>query len=168
MKKIVLASLLAACIATPAFADDLASMIKSDPAYKSFSEVLTAAGMEDTLKGDGPFTLFIPTNDAFAKFPKDKMDKLMANKEELVKFVQLHIIAGKLGKADVEAGKIKTMEGDELSLSVTDGIHLNNINVRSYEDKADNGTIHVIEEVITLGGSKDTAPAKATKHKKHA
>ena len=168
MKKLIIASLLAVGVSSPAFADDLASMIKSDPAYKSFSDAVTAAGLEDTLKGDGPFTLFIPTNEAFAKIPKDKLDKLMANKEELTKFVELHIIAGKLGKADVEAGKVKTMEGDDISLSVTDVIRVNNITCRPYEDKADNGTIHVIEDVITLGGDKSEAPAKTTKHKKHA
>jgi len=153
MKRVLLASLLALGISNLAFADDIVDASIADGSLSTLVTALKAAGLVDTLKGAGPFTVFAPNNAAFAKLPKDKLDALLQDKEALTKLLTYHVVAGKISAADVAAGKVKSVEGHDLKLSVVDGVKINGIAVVGGGDiKADNGEIHVIDTVLTLGG----------------
>ena len=153
MKRVLLASLLALGISNLAFADDIVDASIADGSLSTLVTALKAAGLVDTLKGAGPFTVFAPNNAAFAKLPKDKLDALLQDKEALTKLLTYHVVAGKISAADVQAGKVKSVEGHDLKLSVVDGVKVNGIAVVPGGDiKADNGEIHVIDTVMTLGG----------------
>lgn len=151
MKKVLLASLLALSLSNVAFADDIVDASIADGSLSTLVTALKAAGLVDTLKGAGPFTVFAPNNAAFAKLPKDKLDALLQDKAALTKLLTYHVVAGKISAADVEAGKVKSVEGHDLKLSVVDGVKVNGIAVVGGGDiKADNGEIHVIDTVLTL------------------
>lgn len=153
MKRVLLASLLALGISNLAFADDIVDASIADGSLSTLVTALKAAGLVDTLKGAGPFTVFAPNNAAFAKLPKDKLDALLQDKEALTKLLTYHVVAGKISAADVQAGKVKSVEGHDLKLSVVDGVKVNGIAVVPGGDiKADNGEIHVIDTLMTLGG----------------
>ena len=148
MKKVFAVSLLSLGISTSAFADDLLTTIAGESAYSTFASAVKTAGIEDSFKGDGPITVFAPNNEAFAKMPKAKLKKLMANKTELAKVLQYHIVAAKITNTDVAAGKVKTVEGEDLVLSVTEGVKVNNARVIGTELHADNGAIHTVDTVL--------------------
>lgn len=148
MKKIVLLSLLALGFSGLANAKDLLSTAEEDGGYKTFLSAVKAAGLEDTLKGAGPFTLFVPNDAAFAKVPKAKLDALMADKAKLKKVLAYHVYPAKIVKADVDAGKIKTLEGEDLKLTVNDGVKVNGVAVTGNEIDADNGVIHTVDSVL--------------------
>lgn len=148
MKKVFAVSLLSLGISTSAFADDLLTTIAGESAYSTFATAVKTAGIEDAFKGDGPITVFAPNNEAFAKIPKAKLKKLLADKAELAKVLQYHIVAAKITSADVAAGKVKTVEGDDLALSVTEGVKVNNARVIGTELHADNGAIHTVDTVL--------------------
>lgn len=148
MKKVFAVSLLSLGISTSAFADDLLTTIAGESAYSTFASAVKTAGIEDSFKGDGPITVFAPNNEAFAKMPKAKLKKLMANKTELAKVLQYHIVAAKITNTDVAAGKVKTVEGEDLALSVTEGVKVNNARVIGTELHADNGAIHTVDTVL--------------------
>jgi uncharacterized surface protein with fasciclin (FAS1) repeats len=150
MKKILAVSLLSLGFATSAFADDLWSTIEGDNDYSSFAKAVKTAGMENSFKAEGPLTIFVPNNAAFEKMPKAQLNKLMANKTELTKLLQHHIVAAKITGADVAAGKVKTVEGEDLSLSTTDGVKVGNARVIGTEIHADNGAIHTVDTVLLL------------------
>lgn len=133
---------------TSALADDLLSTIAGESSYSTFNDAVKTAGIEASLKGDGPFTVFVPSNEAFAKIPKAKLKKLLADKAELAKVLQYHIVAAKVTNEDVAAGKIKTVEGHDLALSVTEGVKVNNARVIGTELHADNGAIHTVDTVL--------------------
>lgn len=148
MKKVFAVSLLSLGISTSAFADDLLTTIAGESSYSTFASAVKTAGIEDSFKGDGPITVFAPNNEAFAKMPKAKLKKLMANKTELAKVLQYHIVAAKITNTDVAAGKVKTVEGEDLALSVTEGVKVNNARVIGTELHADNGAIHTVDTVL--------------------
>lgn len=148
MNKVLVAALLSVGISTSALADDLLSTIAGDSSYSTFSSAVKTAGIEDAFKGDGPFTVFVPNNEAFAKLPKAKLKKLLSDKAELAKVLQYHIVAAKVTNADVAAGKIKTVQGSDLALSVSDGVKVNNAHVIGTELHADNGAIHTVDTVL--------------------
>lgn len=148
MNKVLAVTLLSLGISTSAFADDLLSTIAADSNYSTFSNAIKTAGIEGSLKGNGPITVFAPSNEAFAKLPKAQLKKLMADKAELAKVLQYHIVPAKITSADVAAGKVKTAEGDDLALSVTDGVKVNNAKVVGSEVDADNGAIHTVDTVL--------------------
>ena len=102
----------------------------------------------DTLKGPGPFTVFAPTDEAFAKIPKADLDALLADKKKLAAVLTYHVVPGKVMAADVKAGKVKTVQGSELTLSTTGGVKVDNAKVVSTDVVASNGVIHVIDSVI--------------------
>jgi len=148
MNKVLAVTLLSLGISTSAFADDLLSTIEGDSDYTTFSKAIKTAGIEGSFKGDGPITVFVPNNAAFAKLPKAKLNKLMADKNELAKVLQYHIVAAKITSADVAAGKVKTVEGEDVALSVTDGVKVGDGHVVGTEIHADNGAIHTIDTVL--------------------
>lgn len=148
MKKALVISALVLGISNIALADDLLTTAAADGSFKTFLDAAKTTGLDATLKGAGPYTLFVPNDAAFAKLPKAKLKALLADKEALKKVLSYHVVEGKIGKADVDAGKVKTMEGDDLALSVTDGVKVNNVKVTGSEIDADNGVIHVVESVL--------------------
>ena len=121
--------------------------------FKTLATALQAAGLVDTLKGAGPFTVFAPTDAAFAKIPKADLDSLLADKEALTKVLTYHVVPGKVMAADVvKLKQAKTVEGSSVKIKVTDGkVKINDANVAATDIAASNGVIHVIDTVIMPG-----------------
>lgn len=149
MKKVLLASILASVgFATSAMAGDLLQSATEDGSFKTFVSAIKTAGVESDFQGKGPITVFAPNDDAFGKIPKDKLKALFADKAALKKMVELHIVDKKVTKADIDAGKVKSVEGEDLSLSVTDGVKIDNANIFGPQVDADNGVIHALTSVL--------------------
>jgi uncharacterized surface protein with fasciclin (FAS1) repeats len=147
--KVALAALLAAMgLSTSAFADNLLEVMDTDGGFKTMLAAIKKAGLEDQFKAAGPMTVFAPTDFAFQAMPKDKLDKLMNDKEALKKVLLLHVVNAKVSKTDVDAGKVKTMEGESVSLSVSEGIKIDNVPVVGQGINADNGVIHAMTAVL--------------------
>ncbi len=122
---------------------------------KDFSTLVAAvkaAGLVETLSGKGPFTVFAPTNEAFAKIPKDVLADLLKpeNKKKLTAILTYHVVAGNVMAADVvKLSKAKTVEGSDIKIAVKDGkVKVNNANVVKTDIVSKNGVIHVIDAVI--------------------
>jgi uncharacterized surface protein with fasciclin (FAS1) repeats len=147
MKKILAISLLSFA-AFSAQAKDIVDTAVGAGNFKTLAAALTAAGLIDTLKGPGPFTVFAPTDDAFAKIPKAQLDALLADKSKLTAVLTYHVVAGKVMAKDVKAGKVKTVQGSELTVSTAGGVMVDNARVTATDIVADNGVIHVIDSVV--------------------
>ena len=121
--------------------------------FKTLATALQAAGLVDTLKGAGPFTVFAPTDAAFAKIPKADLDALLADKAALTKVLTYHVVPGKVMAADVvKLKQAKTVQGSSVQIKVTDGkVKVDNANVAKTDIAASNGVIHVIDTVIMPG-----------------
>jgi len=120
---------------------------------------LTAADLVETLKGAGPFTVFAPTNAAFAKIPKADLDALLADKEKLKSVLLYHVVAAKVLAKDVAAGKVETVQGDSITVTVDGGtVKVDGATVTTTDIEASNGIIHLIDTVIM--------PPKAAEPKK--
>ena len=139
--------------AASAKAADIVAVAVGAGSFKTLVAALQAAGLVDTLKGKGPFTVFAPTDDAFAKLPAGTVEDLLkpANKDKLVKILTYHVVAGKVMAADI-AGKqlaAKTVEGATIAVDGRNGVTLNgNAKVTKADIVADNGVIHVIDVVL--------------------
>ena len=117
--------------------------------FKTLAAALQAAGLVDTLKGKGPFTVFAPTDEAFAKIPKAALDALIADKAKLTKVLTYHVVAGKVMAADVvKLKEAKTVEGQMLKIDTSNGVKVNNAKVVKADVEASNGVIHVIDTVL--------------------
>jgi len=116
--------------------------------FKTLATALQAAGLVDTLKGKGPFTVFAPTDEAFAKVPKDQLDALLKDKAALTKVLTYHVVPGKVMAKDVKAGKVKTVQGSELTVATAGGVMVDGAKVTATDIVADNGVIHVIDSVV--------------------
>lgn len=152
MNKLLALTLLAMSYAHHANADTLLQTADQEGNFKTFLQAVRTAGLESTLNDKGPITLFAPNDAAFAKRPKAKFKTLMANPAELKKVLSYHIYPGKITQADVSAGKVKSLEGADLMLSVTDGVKVDNIKVVGDEINADNGVIHIMSAVLIPKG----------------
>ena len=120
--------------------------------FKTLVAAATAAGLVDTLKGAGPFTVFAPSDDAFAKLPAGAVDDLVKpeNKDKLTQILLLHVLSGKVMAADV-AGKTMSpasVQGEALNVDGTDGVTINGARVTTADIACSNGVIHVIDSVI--------------------
>ena len=117
--------------------------------FNTLVAALKAAGLVDTLKGPGPFTVFAPTDEAFAKIPKAALDALIADKAKLAKVLTYHVVAGKVTAAEVAKLKqAKTVEGAMVKIDTTSGVMVNNAKVVKADIEASNGVIHVIDTVL--------------------
>jgi uncharacterized surface protein with fasciclin (FAS1) repeats len=116
--------------------------------FKTLAVALEKAGLIGTLKGKGPFTVFAPTDAAFAKVPKKDLDALLADKSKLASVLTYHVVPGTVMAKDVKAGKVKTVQGSDLTLSTSDGVKVDGANVVKTDIVADNGVIHVIDSVV--------------------
>lgn len=121
--------------------------------FKTLATALTEAGLIATLKGPGPFTVFAPTDEAFAKVPKSDLDALLKDKKKLAAVLTYHVVPGKVMAADVgkllDGTKVKTVEGREFKLGLKGGkVTVDNANVVRTDIEATNGVIHVLDSVI--------------------
>lgn len=117
--------------------------------FKTLASALTAAGLVDTLKGKGPFTVFAPTDEAFAKIPKADLDALIADKAKLTKVLTYHVVAGKVMASDVATLKsAKTVEGQMVKIDASNGVMINKSKVVKADIQTSNGVIHVIDTVL--------------------
>jgi uncharacterized surface protein with fasciclin (FAS1) repeats len=117
--------------------------------FTTLAAALKAAGLVETLKGSGPFTVFAPTDDAFAKLPAGTVDGLLNDIPKLKKILTYHVVSGKVMAADV--AKIKsatTVEGSDLKVDATQGVKINDSMVTQADVAADNGVIHIIDSVL--------------------
>jgi len=149
------ALLLAVSVAAPARADhhqgkDIVDTAVAAGSFNTLATALKAAGLVDTLKGKGPFTVFAPTDEAFRKLPAGTLEKLLADKAQLTKVLTYHVVAGKVMAADVvKLTEAKTVEGAPVKISAKDGkVKVNDANVVKTDVVASNGVIHVIDSVI--------------------
>ncbi len=132
---------------------DIVATAAAAGSFKTLAAALTAAGLVDTLKGAGPFTVFAPTDEAFAKIPKADLDALLADKKALTKVLMAHVVAGKVMAADVlkmkDGDMVATAGGDKVALGLKDGkVMIGGANVTKTDIVAGNGVIHVIDTVI--------------------
>ena len=148
MKKTLIASVLAIGVVFSAQAKDIVDTAVAAGNFKTLAAALTAADLIGTLKGKGPFTVFAPTDAAFAKIPKADLDALLKDKAKLTSVLTYHVVPGKVMAADVKAGKVKTVQGSELTVSTMSGVMVDKAKVTSTDIVADNGVIHVIDTVI--------------------
>jgi uncharacterized surface protein with fasciclin (FAS1) repeats len=147
MKKFILAASLAAA-AVAAQAKDIVDTAVAAGSFKTLATALQAAGLVETLKGKGPFTVFAPTDEAFAKIPKADLDALLKDKAKLTAVLTYHVVPGKVMAKDVKAGKVKTVQGGELTVGTSGGVTVDNAKVVKTDIVADNGVIHVIDSVV--------------------
>lgn len=148
MKKTLIALALTAGTAFGAFAQDIVDVAAKAGNFNTLVTAVKAAGLVDTLKGPGPFTVFAPTDEAFAKVPKDALDALLKDKAALTKVLTYHVVSGKVMAADVKAGKVRTVQGQELTLGTTGGVTVDSARVTAADVVASNGVIHVIDTVV--------------------
>jgi uncharacterized surface protein with fasciclin (FAS1) repeats len=117
--------------------------------FKTLVAAAQAAGLVDTLSGDGPFTVFAPTDDAFAKLPKGTIEGLLKDKDGLTKILTYHVVSGKVMAKDVMTMKsAKTLQGEDVSIDISDGVMVNNAKVIEADIECSNGVIHVIDTVL--------------------
>jgi uncharacterized surface protein with fasciclin (FAS1) repeats len=117
--------------------------------FHTLAAALNAAGLVDALKGEGPFTVFAPTDEAFAKLPEGTVAALLKDKEKLTAILTYHVVPGKVTAADVvKLESAKTLQGGELKINVKDGVRINGAKVIQADVLAGNGVIHVIDSVL--------------------
>ena len=131
---------------------DIVDTAVSAGSFKTLVTAVQAADLVETLKGDGPFTVFAPTDAAFAKLPEGTVESLLKpeNKDKLFQILTYHVVPGKIMAGDI-AGKqlaAKTVEGQNLQVNATQGVKINNASVTTADVEASNGVIHVIDTVL--------------------
>jgi uncharacterized surface protein with fasciclin (FAS1) repeats len=157
LKKTTLALLSIFCLAAPVVrAEDAPkkNIVETAVAAGSFNTLVAAvkaAGLVETLSGAGPFTVFAPTDEAFAKLPAGTLDDLLKpeNKEKLAGILTYHVVSGKVMAADVKTGEVATVNGAKAKLNVSsDGVTIDKAKVVKTDIATSNGVIHVIDAVI--------------------
>jgi len=129
---------------------DIVDVAAGNPDFSTLVAAVKAAGLVETLKGEGPFTVFAPTNAAFAKLPEGTVESLLKPeaKEKLIAILTYHVVAGKVMAADVKAGEVATVQGSKATLKVGDTVTIDGATVVATDVAASNGVIHVIDTVI--------------------
>ena len=133
------------------FSETIVDLASKDPAnFSTLVAAINAAGLVETLNGEGPFTVFAPTNAAFAELPAGVLDALLLpeNKDALVKILTYHVVPGTVLAADIADGDVATVEGQNVTLSTANGVTVNGANVVTADVLASNGVIHVIDAVL--------------------
>ncbi|NMB82993.1 MAG: fasciclin domain-containing protein [Ignavibacteria bacterium] len=129
---------------------DIVTVAVEAGSFKTLATALTEAGLVETLKGDGPFTVFAPTDEAFAKLPKGTLEGLLKDKEALKKVLLYHVVSGNVSSKDVvKLNKAKTVGGQDVMIKVKDGkVYINKSVVTTADVQASNGVIHIIDKVL--------------------
>lgn len=137
---------------TGSASENLVALTASNDSFKVLTAALKAAGLTETLAGEGPFTVFAPNDEAFAALPQDALQQLMQpeNKDILVKILTYHVVPGKVTSGDLKSGEVKTVEGGAVNVKVDSatGVTVNDARVLQPDIQASNGVIHVIDRVI--------------------
>ncbi len=136
-------------VATSASAADIVDTAVSAGQFKMLVKAVQAAGLVDTLKGDGPFTVFAPTDAAFAKLPAGTIESLLKDKQKHAQVLTYHVVPGKVTAAQVKPGDVKTVQGQLLTVRADGGaVTVNDARVTQTDIMASNGVIHVIDTVV--------------------
>lgn len=131
---------------------DIVDLAVATESLSTLVAAVKAGGLVETLKGDGPFTVFTPTNEAFAALPEGILESLLKpeNKDKLVQILTYHVVPGKVKSTDLKDGmKATTVEGSDIKVMVSkSGVKINDANVTTADIMASNGVVHVIDKVI--------------------
>lgn len=145
----------AALLGTSAFAGsyskDIVDTAVNAGSFSTLVAAVEAADLVDTLKGDGPFTVFAPTDEAFAALPEGTVESLLLpeNKDQLIAILTYHVVPGKVMSTDLSDGmSATTVQGGDLTVDLSDGVKINEASVTSADVEASNGVIHVVDTVI--------------------
>lgn len=146
----------ATMLSTPAFAEahmgkDIVTIASEGEQFTTLVAAVTAAELVDTLKGEGPFTVFAPTDEAFAALPEGTIETLLMpeNKDKLTAILTYHVIPGKVMSSDLSDGMTATtVEGSDVTIGTEGGVTVQGANVTAADIEASNGVIHVIDQVI--------------------
>ena len=132
----------------------IVDVASADASFSTLVAAVSAAELVETLSGTGPFTVFAPTNDAFAALPAGVLDALLLpeNKALLTQILTYHVVSGKVMAADVTDGDVATVEGQNIKLSTAEGVTVNGATVVAADVSASNGVIHAIDAVILPPG----------------
>jgi uncharacterized surface protein with fasciclin (FAS1) repeats len=147
-KAIALGAVLAFSSTVASAAQDLVDTAVAAGSFKTLVTAVQAAGLVDTLKGPGPFTIFAPTDEAFAKIPKADLDALLKDKAKLTAVLTYHVVPAAVMAKDVKAGDAPTVNGKALKVTTSKGVMVNNAKVVKTDIAATNGVIHVIDTVL--------------------
>ena len=132
--------------------NDIVDTAVASGKFGTLVTAVKAAGLVETLKGPGPFTVFAPTDDAFAKLPKGTVEDLLKpeNKAKLVKILTYHVLPSKVMSTDIAGKKmaVKTVEGSEVAIDATNGVKIDGATVVTADVAASNGVIHAIDSVM--------------------
>jgi uncharacterized surface protein with fasciclin (FAS1) repeats len=154
-RRTYLALTAAALMAGPAFADnhgkDIVDIAAGNESFSTLVAAVQAADLVDTLKGEGPFTVFAPTDEAFAALPAGTVEDLLKpeNKDKLTAVLTYHVVPGKVMSGDLSDGMTaNTVQGSDVTIGTTDGVSVDGAKVVQADIEASNGVIHVIDSVI--------------------
>jgi uncharacterized surface protein with fasciclin (FAS1) repeats len=142
---------------------DIVETAVSAGSFETLVTAVKAAGLVETLKGEGPFTVFAPTDEAFAKLPKAQLDALLADKEALTAVLTYHVVPGKIMSAELVNERYttaKSVQGDEVIIDARISVRVNDANVVVADIPATNGVIHVIDSVILPPSMMSTLEAR--------
>ncbi|WP_394199028.1 fasciclin domain-containing protein [Litoreibacter albidus] len=155
IRRTFIAMTAAAALTAPAFADghskDIVDTAVAAGTFGTLVAAVDAAGLVDTLKGDGPFTVFAPTDEAFAALPDGTVETLLKpeNKDQLTAILTYHVVSGKVMSGDLSDGMTApTVQGGDITIKTEGGVMVNDANVTAADIEASNGVIHVIDKVI--------------------
>jgi uncharacterized surface protein with fasciclin (FAS1) repeats len=168
MKRYVVLGLVLALGTAPAFAGgscgssakqaanngDIVATASSAGSFNTLVAAVQAAGLVETLQADGPYTVFAPTDEAFAKLPEGTVESLLANPDQLREVLLYHVVPGRVMASDVVSlDSAKTVQGSEIDIMLADGgVRINDANVTATDIETSNGVIHVIDTVIIPRG----------------
>jgi uncharacterized surface protein with fasciclin (FAS1) repeats len=131
---------------------DIVDIAVSSGSFETLVTAVKAAGLVETLKSPGPFTVFAPTDEAFAKLPPGTIQTLVQNIPQLTRILTYHVVPGALTKADLAStSSLISVEGSDIRIDTSDGFEVKNATVVAADIIADNGVIHVIDNVILMG-----------------
>ena len=128
---------------------DIVDTAVSAGKFNTLVKAIKAAGLVKTLKSDGPFTVFAPTDEAFAKLPAGTLEKLLKDTKKLKAILTFHVVPGKVMASDVvKLSSVKTVHGNTIKISTKNGVKVENAKVIATDVKVSNGVIHIIDSVI--------------------
>ncbi len=151
IKKFLLAGAAVVAMGTSSYAADIVDTASEAGSFTTLIAAVEAAGLVETLKGEGPFTVFAPTDEAFAALPEGTLDDLLLeeNRDQLVSILTYHVVPGNVASSDLTEGMTAaTVEGNEVTFTLEGGPKVNDANITQPDVAADNGVIHVIDAVI--------------------
>ncbi len=129
---------------------NIAQTLRKDKEMKTLWDAIEKAELGEVLEGEGPYTIFAPTNTAFSKVPSDDLNKLLGDKDELVRTLQYHIVPGKYTSKDVTGMKrAKTVNGEEVKIDTSKGVRVNDSKIIKTDIEGTNGIIHFIDTPLS-------------------